>query len=273
MFHRIQNAMSEYLMTISATPDSHLYSYSCCDWAGWFYCNIVACRLVFLTENDRQGHTAVEEVTNVLESVRPAADQRSASTNGSESQCDGTWDPARVARETRVQDQFESFINKMGFTMSSAFGLHGEAQIPIDPKNRDPLYTVVHLQQSILNTFLRRLRGQDTSKGTCCDDVSAAIYETRNKQRNLSHHNGSSYPEINTHSAGSSTGTSATEHPDIAHTRESLRVATMPLFKTVHINAIDFGSIQDTASTPGQQEMYDDWMWDTMMTDFTMPTL
>jgi hypothetical protein len=265
MFHRMLNAMSEYLITISATPDSHLYSYTCCDWSGWFYCNIIACRLVFLADNDRQGHTALEGVPNVMASVRQAPRETSSSTNGRDTQVDDSWAPASVARETRVQEQFENFINRLSFTMPSAFALHRDAHFATDPGNRDPLSIVVYLQHSILKTFLRRLQGHDTSNQDCTP-IPGSSDNPDNPPRYTD-----PAPLSATSSHTAISGAPRTETPGVVQGQEQCRSSAIPLFKT--INTIDFDSIQLPSTTPMQQEMYDDWMWDTMMADFTMPPI
>lgn len=151
--------------------------------------------------------------------------------------------------------------------MPSTFALHRDTQFAADPENRDPLSIVVILQHCILKNFLKRLHGHDA--GT---ENNNPIPGASNNPQHLSLPTDSaSHNATPRHSVPP--GASATELPGVAHVREPLVVATMPIgiYKSMH--SIDFASIQDPMPTPGEQELYDDWIWDTMMADFTMPPI
>lgn len=76
----------------------------------------------------------------------------------------------------------------------------------------------------------------------------------------------------------------ASTHPDssshqhqqqhtFSRTLESRELRQRIQDNPIHFNSIDFDSISLTDPLPAPQNAYDDWLWDKLMEDFTMPPL
>lgn len=72
MLYRSLIGMKTYLKTLIEIPDPALYYLGFPSWAGWFYATIVACKLVFLNDNERQGRALMDGIQGELDSLLPA---------------------------------------------------------------------------------------------------------------------------------------------------------------------------------------------------------
>lgn len=140
MLYRTMNAMKSYFhMLINATNKS-LHQLGFVSWAGWFYANIVACKLVFLLENERQNQSGPEGVqtglTNLLpECVRPTGPSEFCALPSG----DMFWDPVTVAKEAEVKELFEKLLKRMQFAASPGDELYCDTDVGI----RNPLFSIV----------------------------------------------------------------------------------------------------------------------------------
>ncbi|KAF2175720.1 hypothetical protein K469DRAFT_701519 [Zopfia rhizophila CBS 207.26] len=239
------NAMKAYLNSLLETPQDALYHFAFQAWSGWFYASILACKLVFLQENEplspRHSHSVQQTPGLLPEYFGPGAPHDFYSLGG-DVESRNMWDPVSVVIETGAQHLFNLLLEKLKFTMD-------------DPGNnkdgdRDPLFGIACVQRMFLAGFERRLK-------------------------KWSEKNCNSHPSPRTTDGGGmSAREAAMSHEDQVAAGWNV---TGPL-----PDPMNFGTLQLRSENRfdytllgsfGQQNTSEDWMWNMMMEDFTMPAM
>jgi hypothetical protein len=235
-------------------------------WSAWFYLNIVACKLVFLQENDRRGRSHVEgllqELCQILPDIPEPAYHKStrAFESDAHTATTGSWDPVSVEREIGVQPLFEKLIDKFKTLLPP-----GSDGFVKGPKHNNPFVTLGFIQHSILNGFTKRMKAYMEKTGQSSSTVSLAPNAPLNSAV-------VSFQPTMTTESGLVSDMSQSSLSGSNHFKEQMRVHPVPFTYTWNLPAVNFENIQNPQTMEVQQSVYDDWVWDTMMDDFTMPT-
>ncbi|KAF2260070.1 hypothetical protein CC78DRAFT_536671 [Lojkania enalia] len=271
-----------YLEAILATSQSSLYQFAFPVWSGWFYAIIVACKLVFLQENEKQGQTSLEGVQHALEDLLPeylasdaSHDSTSQPTKGHSS---ASWNPVMVAKEADVQHLFESFIEKLKFTYPAnlrADDLDCSAKEK-DRHDRDVLFSFVCLQLSILRGFNKNMNEYAIKAASALADTSHVVPSSQPPEYSApSNANNNRIVDLGANHAPSAGSASITNTPvtTYQYTR-GFSPHPIPFLHSLNFNTVNFDSIALPGPPPSmQQDSYEDWMWDNMMEDFAIPSL
>ncbi|KAF2634079.1 hypothetical protein P280DRAFT_474889 [Massarina eburnea CBS 473.64] len=263
ILYRCLEAMKSYVNAVLSTPHSSLHHLGAEPWAAWFYAIVVACKLVFLEENERESLTDIEstdrQVTRLMTDHFDRNVPHAAFPMPAESMAMGekktSWDPVSVAKEADLQNLFDRFIDKMKFT------------VPVDSaamesENFDPLFCMTCLQLSLSQGFTKRMKehlSKTSPPNTSIipNTTSASSYTT---------------PQ---------TGAQATQVPQFPQTEMPTQDSTatqvpnhpIPIMHSFHFNSLNFDSIAMPDPELSVQLGYDDLLWDMVMDDFSMPPL
>lgn len=254
------DAMKSYFHTLVATPQSALHHLAFPAWSGWLYATIVACKLVFLEDNERDADTDVEpslceieklvsdKFTNGAPDCQPPPPVVDAAT---------AWDPIKVAAEAEVHQLFDRLFKLMQFT------------VPMDPKactadHCDPLLRITFLQQSLFHGFTKRLKAHVEASARV--DPNAAKSAQASQQDAVT---GATPPQYQQNEVS---GVTLTPQAQYAH--QSIQRSPVPLIEQLHFNLLNFDSVLLPDTGPMLQPPgYDDWLWDMAMDDFTIPRM
>lgn len=328
--------MKTYLNTLLETPQTSLHQFAFPAWSGWFYAIIVACKLVFLSYDERSGLASLDALPHELNQFlpnpfRPAITIHQTNSNSHPASAYAitlSWDPVSVAKEADIQSLFERFIEKLRFTFPPE-----EDDWTDENVDRDPLFQIGCLQRSLLNGFTKKMK-EYTSKSSTVTVSSAPAPSSYGPNPNPNPRT-SAHANANTNTDTNGTHTNAIADyiqsraahrtptpyhgipapvPNILH--NSARVprdypsdsATaflldqfhkhpVPGLSVLNFNSLNFDSLEFNDEQAPVREMmetvdmgngdggvgeggnmngdggsgYDDWVWNLMMQDFSMP--
>ncbi|KAF2475440.1 uncharacterized protein BDR25DRAFT_279503 [Lindgomyces ingoldianus] len=265
--HCVQN-IKGYLNTLLDCQQTALYPLAFPAWSGWFYAIIVVCKLVFLQDNERQGKTTMSSVPQELSSLLPGHFGPGAPHDfcalPAEDQPTSPWDPVSVAKETQIRELFEKFIDKLEFTFpydAFEFATPDDATAEKEKEDRDPLFSIAWLQRSLLYGFSKKMKEYTTrtaSKPTANPVISP-----------------SSNPSLQPNPSfapAPAPAPSSSSQPG-SYLLEQMRSHPIPLIQSLHFNTMNFDSVALPMAPMLQEDAFDDWMWDSMMEDFSFPNL
>ncbi|PSN72276.1 hypothetical protein BS50DRAFT_248067 [Corynespora cassiicola Philippines] len=253
ILNRLIMSLRCYIEILINASKPQLYQLAFPAWAGWFYAIIMACKVVFLQENERQGQTILEGVHQEIVNICPVNDAglpRVSSTPSTNSQTLG-WDPVIVAKENRIQALFEQLLQTIMF----AFPPETPLDLAKCSDDNDPLFCIACVQLTILNGFVKRLNGYARKDG-----VTDRLYGE---------------PSTDPLRSSTSTNTNPDTERQISSpgSKDAPVVNPIPFFENLNANfsSITFDSIALPTSFMTQNESYDDWMWNLMMDDLSCP--
>jgi hypothetical protein len=246
--------MVSYVEAIISIPTTSLHHLASPPWASWFYAIIVACKLVFLEDNERDAQTDIDSTDcEVITYMTDEGFDRHAPHKSiplpTEPVTTTSWDAISVAKTANLQNLFDRFIKKMQFTAPADAAA-------MDSENFDPLFCMTCLQLSLSHGFSKRMKEHLFKTNTTNNKVipnTPLPYATRQP------------------------GVQATQTPQYTQLEQAAQTSAppfdQPLVNTFNFNVLNFDSIQFPDSEESQQPAYDDWLWDTIMNDFSMPPL
>ncbi|KAJ4299129.1 hypothetical protein N0V90_004373 [Kalmusia sp. IMI 367209] len=245
---RCLDAMKSYVNTILSVPKTSLHHLAFPTWSGWCYATIIACKLVFLEDNERDEQTEITptfaEVTRLVMDKSLFAEPRPCSLPTEP--MSSTWNPISVAKEAGVLTLFHQMYDKMKYTL------------PEDPDawegdhcSIDPLSRIAYFQRNLLCSFTNRLNEHITKITNSGKTVESA----------------------NDANTGSVARRENWVAPQPEYARERLQRAPIPLMQNLHFNSMNFDSIAPMENLMPQEGSFSDWLWNTAMDDFTMPPL
>jgi hypothetical protein len=245
MLHRTMQAATSYMSTLLQTPQPQLFPLGLGSWCGWFYAFIVICKLVFLQENERLGRTQLENIAEELDNLIPqnTEDKGLANEPGAEDRADELgWNALAVAREYDVRQLLTDFTKRLRFTLPE-----DDAPWHKPKEERDSLYSIACIQQTMLHGFTKRL-DRLASVATASSSPGQPAPSKESWQSSQPGNNG----------------------PRARPTE----VLALPFANFMNFDSLNFDSVELPASTfpsQGGDEMLGDWMWNMAMDDFTMP--
>lgn len=241
-------AMKCLLNTLLAIPQASLSHLTFPSWSGWCYATVIACKLVFLEDNERKEQTDLPpmfaEVTRLVMDKSLFTEPRPCSLPMGPIM--STWDPISVARESGVLSLFHQMDDKMRYTLGTSAS---DGTRPVD-SCADPLFRIAHFQRNLLCSFTNRLN-ENINKLNSTKSV-----ETNNDTRITS----IARKEL-------------LVSPQADYMRERLDKVPIPLLQNLHFNSMNFDSIAPVEQMEPQEENFSDWLWNTAMDDFIMPPM
>jgi hypothetical protein len=264
MLHRTLESAIVYLETLIQTPQPLLYQLGLGSWCGWFYVFVVTCKLIFLEENERSGHTDVEDMPGEINNLVPddivpkhlklhdveRNDSIAGVTGSNNPGGDSSWDALAVTEQYGLLQLSDRVMKKLTFSLPEDF-------IPWHKprEERDSLYPISCLHKIMLQGFAKRIERLASAKATS---------------------SGTSYTiAAATAPAQSFSTTSAWQAPH-TDSDDARRVLGLPFSNFMNFDALNFDGVTLPSTTfpqEGGQEMLGDYMWDMVMDDFTMPQL
>jgi hypothetical protein len=246
MLHRTMQAATSYMSTLLQIPQPSLFPLGLGAWCGWFYVFIVICKLVFLQENERLGHTQLENIAEEIDNLIPhnIEDKDPINDTGVHDRADELgWSALAVAREYNVRQLLEDFRKKLRFTLP-------ENDVPWhkSKEERDSLYSIGCIQHTMLHGFTKRL-DRLASVATASSSTGQPAPFKESWQSSQPGNNGPRSKPTD--------------------------ILALPFGNFMHFDSLNFDSVEFPASnfpSQGGDEMLGDWMWDMAMDDFTMPS-
>ncbi|KAF2871406.1 hypothetical protein BDV95DRAFT_40118 [Massariosphaeria phaeospora] len=273
ILYRSLGAIKAYVNTLLATPESSLHHLAFPSWSGWFYTTIVACKLVFLHENDEEGRTNLEaahnELGKQLGNLRPHELGPDVPGEYTDTPMDTSrvpfWDPVSVEKEAGIEQLFESVVEKLRFTFPS----EEEAWCTDSTLcHQDPLFRMTCLQQGLLHGFRKRMADHILRHSKPCIN-DAGTSDKSNASPHASNLSTSAFTPVQSDAYATVPDLMGAEQHSLP---QQTHWNLFPFIETWHFNSANFGTLPE-APLPSQQNMNDDWLWDTMMADFTMPLI
>ena len=256
-------------------PRASLYHLTFSSWSGWFYAIIVACKLVFLEDNERRSQTDLDSVSRTVSKLFCEKLPETPSTLWSEKTIEGSsfdpckvpleinatsmWDPIAVAREAEVPSLFDKFIEKMQFTEPSDPNALNSAN-PIF----DPLFSMLCLQRSLLHGFTKRMKDHVEKLAKPEAVLGSGAQGASSSPKDIG--DGASGLEYTDWNSSSAMSPQARQR-----LVERYRNNPIPLLNTFQFNSINFDTIAPLDPLSMPQLLQDDLLWDTVMDDFTFP--
>lgn len=247
--------MQSYVDALLVVPQSSLHHLSSQSWVGWFYAGIVACKLVFLEDNERDSETDIQptdqEVTKLMTDEFDDNAPHESYPLPTNVVTNASWDPISVAQEANVQNLFEGFVKKMDFTITKQ---------PADPacECSDPLHALLYLQRTLSHGFIKRMKGLLAKSNA---DSSNNRPKSSMYQPNMQAATGPlpQYPPSASHAQANNIPGTMSQDP-------------LHLFNSNwNLNSINFEGFTMPDSQHPVQASYDDMLWDMVMDDFSMP--
>lgn len=166
MLHRAMEGATSYLRTLLGIPQPQLYHLGLGSWCGWFYAFIVICKLVFLQENERLGHTQVEDMPGELNNLIPQnlvlenlmqrnmQDKGPAEINPALDGIDGHpgWDALAVTEQYDLRRLLNQVTVLFRFSLPEDFVPWRKPR-----EERDSLYSLSCIQHIMLQAFTKRI--------------------------------------------------------------------------------------------------------------------
>lgn len=249
MLNRTMEAGISYINILLQSSQESLYHLGLSTWSGWFYSVLVICKLVFLKENDRLGKGHVEDLAEEIDNLIPHNMEeviaQGATSAAQAREGELGWDALTVARAYNVQSLFEEFMGKMRFTLPVGVG-----PWTIPKTSRDSLHSIACIQQTMLNGFTKRLNL--LTSGTGSRDAQSTSTVTLDNS-------------------------AAPTWQDQQPVLQQVGMGGLPFAGFMNFDSINFDGFTLPASSfppqGGGQEMLQNWVWDMVMDDFTMPSL
>ncbi|KAF2683132.1 hypothetical protein K458DRAFT_390404 [Lentithecium fluviatile CBS 122367] len=258
LYHCLR-AMNAYLTGLLAIPQDSLHHLAFPSWTGWFYAIIVACKLVFLEDNERHSQTDLDPVHREVSKLEcdkfgnPPPYEPYTLPIGFNTT--SLWDPVTVAREAEVQSLFDKFIKKMEFT------------IPADPNALqcrnpvfDPLFSMICLQRSLLHGFTKKMKEHVLNATGPQESAGPSIPCSRDNVAEATQ--APDFPHYDSQPQMTAQTQQIVEH---------IRLNPIPLSNTFHFSSLNFDSIASPNSLPAPDLSQHELLWDTVMDDFTFP--
>ena len=245
-----------------------LYHLAFPSWSGWFYAIIVACKLVFLEEDERHFQTDLDSVSQEVsklctdEFARPRAVEPCKLPT--ETVTTSRWDPIVVAREAEVHSLFDQFIKKMEFTIP--YHAHS-LDMDMDIKNLmfDPLFSMLCLQRSLLHGFTKRMKDHLAKLPNPMATPDSSSQSATSSDEDM---------DARASISGLPVGISSFDPSSQTHYQapEPCQPRRIPLMNTFHFDTLNFDTIAPPELLPTMlQPAQTDLLWDTVMDDFTFP--
>lgn len=257
------NASKSYLETILQLSEQLLYQMALQCWTGWFYAVIVICKIVFLEDNERLGHTQFDSIPQEIDGLIPeilghgnAQSEQSILPDPNKA---SNWLPLSVARDYHIQRLFERFMNLLSFTLPPEC-----APWTLPRDKRDSLHAIACIQHTMLHGFTKRIQ-------------RLALPNQSHGSSDLhGEYNDSQQTDVDS-SAKSVLNPSTTmkvpySWPNEKITHPTVR-STLPFMDFMNFDSLNFQGVVLPESFPTQPNGFDDWIWDSVMDDFTMPSL
>jgi hypothetical protein len=249
MLHRALAASKSYMETLNNSALPLLYQLSMATWTSWFYVVAVTCKLVFLEDTETAEDSQVANIEGEIENLF-ARDQNTARRNLHSE--DGTaWDPVDVAQDSNIEQIFLAFRRKL------------EIPLPLDSppwtknkNDRDSLYAIACLHQMLMQGFTKRLH--ELAHPTTAPNSNVASLNPTLPLPALISSVDDSHDYIRP-SNSASNGTS--------------RLPQGPVAGFMHFDTINFDGITLPPWMATQYPSLDDWIWNTAVDDFTLPTI
>jgi hypothetical protein len=257
MLNRTMKAAMTYLDTLLQMTRTQMFRISTQAWTSWFHIVIVICKLVFLRDDERLNDTAIENLPQELNNLLPRPQEEGDVDGGFQEQGSfANWEPLAVTRQYDVQAQFDRFTEKLRFSLPEDLRPWTMAR-----EKRDSLHSIACIQNVMLNGFTKTMR----RFASAADAVhpEPAPYDATDA---------ANAAKISKLSGQHVTRPVMAAFMDGQMAHPSLQ-GSLPFVNTMNFDSLDF----DWAALPDfsniQQDNLDDWMWNTMMDDFVMPTL
>lgn len=255
------NAALAYLNVLVSLPQQKLRQLAFQTWSGWFYAVIIICKLVFLEENDRNGTTQFFPIPQELDEMIPEhSDERNQAPASRGPSTQTSWTPLNVAREYDIQGVFDRFMDYMSFALPAA-----DPPWVIPPNKQVHLYAIACIQRTMLQGFTKRIQRMSASANSEVPDPTQpdCVADANTTTSYTAGYNTSAPPNpphafFNLSNAGQT-------HPTVQ--------SSLPFLNAMNFDTLDFEGITIPSSYGMQASGFDDWMWDTIMDDFSMPTL
>ena len=239
--------MKSYLSTVNAIQQSSFHHLSFPAWSGWCYAAVLACKLVFLEENERENKTEIDPTVTEIHRLVMDESLRSLPKDPCSLPVEtvpSTWNPVSVAKEADVLNLFSQMYKRMEFTLPENIDeLKGEHC------HADPLTRISFFQRNLLHSFTKRMNEHiaKSSNSTKTSDSDNNAMRTSQGEQWIA--------------------------PQTQYARQRLTAVPIPLMQNLHFNTIDFDSIAPPDVSMSQDDSFADWLWNTAMDDFTIPPI
>jgi hypothetical protein len=237
----------------------------------------VACKLVFLEDNERRSQTDIDSVSGEMSNLFYKLDQPPPYEPFKlpiQVNSNSLWDPIAVARQAEVESLFDQFMKKMEFTIpSDPYALAGKNS------DFDPLFCMLGLQRSLLFGFTKRMKehaartadtvthnGEVHSKDNPTPQSGHGVNDGQPVGSHMDVTGGAHIPRFP--DWGSMPSTTEEAQSKLDHLRAR---PIPPLWNTFYINSINFDTIAPEEVPQPAHLWEDDILWDTVMNDFTLP--
>lgn len=249
MLHRALTASKSYMEILNNSPRLLLYRLSLTTWTSWFYIIAVTCKLIFLEDNETTGDSQVGNLEGEIHNL--FAEDQHATRRNLHSDDGTTWDPVRIAQDSNIEQIFLTFRRQL------------EMALPLDSPpwakdrdDRDSLYAIACLHQMLMQGFTKRLH--QLAHPTTAPNINVVNLNPTNPLPALI----SSVDDSHDYIRPSNTASS-----------EAPRMPQGPLAGFMHFDTINFDGITLPSWMATQYPSLDDWIWNTAIDDFTLPTL
>jgi hypothetical protein len=249
MMHRAMTASKSYMEILNDCPRSLLYQLSTTTWTTWFYIVAVTCKLVFLEDTETSADAHVVHLEGEIHNLF-AEDERTSRRN-LQSEDGTTWDPVRVAKDSNIEQIFLTFRRQL------------EMALPLDSppwtktkKERDSLYAIACLHQMMMQGFTKRLH--------------ELVYPTPTPNVGIVDLNPTQpFPAL----ISSVHSSQDCRRPSETSSGATTKLPQAPTASFMHFDTINFDGITLPPWMAMQYPSLDDWIWNTAVDDFTLPTL
>lgn len=164
-----------------------------------------------------------------------------------------------VAKEAEVQVLFVELANKLKFTVPSDGNF-----TPAERGDLDPLFGITCLQHGFLHGFNKRSKEYMSKAGPQDSNYNSVPHADIRRSGESASDTRTSQPIDPSQVA--SNGINSTDYA-----RERMELHPVPFIESMNFNSLNFDSIQKPDSLLTQKDPFDEWMWDLMMDDFTLP--
>jgi hypothetical protein len=236
--------VQSYIRTAIAVPRASLHHLGFPSWSSWSYACIIACKLVFLTDEREKTeiHETFIEVLNLVMDKSLIHEPKPCSLPAEAIL--STWNPVSVAKDGEILSSFHSMYNKMGFSLPDNPDLAA-----LEPCLMDPLCRIAYFQRNILRSFTKRMSEYIAKLDN--SDITNSFAENANAV--VLRENGIA--------------------PQTDYARQRHERARIPLMQNLHFNSMNFDSIAPPENSMPPDGTFEDWLWNAAMDDFTIPPL
>ncbi|KAL6702475.1 hypothetical protein ACN47E_001630 [Coniothyrium glycines] len=259
MLDRTMRTAMTYMQILLDLEKIQAFQLSVQAWTAWFHIIIVICKLVFLRNNERLDDTLVEdlpaELNNMLQ--RESKEDGPPAFEPHSQENPTSWEPLFVARQYNIQARFEQFVEKLRFSLPA-----GVDPWSLPRHERNSLHSAACIQHMMLSGFTKAIkRCQPATQATVASPEPYATADAATTER-IGRVTGHCHTKAVM--AGFLDGHGA--HPTVT---SSIPFASYMDFSSISFEGVTIPSGDNYGV---QQQNVDDWMWNTMMDDFSMPT-